>query len=364
MPQRTKHIYHHQVKKVPVYVLLPEKKSKVLDDLEEVTKVLPCRERDREREPPWQDEIAAGPPPSPSPSKYRYARHYDRIREPGDVDVDSYSYGYDHDTASIWQQDTKRSLQPPAPPQRHQQPQPQQHQHQQQQQQTPRPYKSARQMAATADHHRTATAASVPANYEYNDADIGGGIIRSSSRPASLFQKGVRDAVGGAGSTRGGDRTRYARYYEDEDDYKSVPRSTAASLVKSNSNPIYDDGRYNNRNANRNSFASVDVDRLAESRGSGGGGNDNVGQNLIRISYPPSPLSASSPSSSASADSSFYPGTGTGSAAAAAATAASYHFSADRNQRRPQRVPSTSLDVPVAAVDNNYASSYQYKIQH
>lgn len=64
VPQRTKHIYHQQVKKVPVYILLPDKKPKVLDDLEEFTKssVVPCKESHKIS---WRED---------RPYNYRYVR--------------------------------------------------------------------------------------------------------------------------------------------------------------------------------------------------------------------------------------------------------------------------------------------------
>lgn len=67
VPQKIRHIYHHHVKRVPVYVLLPNKKSKVLDDLEDVTKGLPCKEFTGR-----QEDRAL---------KYRYARYYEAERD-------------------------------------------------------------------------------------------------------------------------------------------------------------------------------------------------------------------------------------------------------------------------------------------
>lgn len=65
VPQRTRHIHHHNVKKVPVYIILPDKKPKVLENLENLTKQtesIPCK-----------DEVYTSTR-NDRPSEYRYTR--------------------------------------------------------------------------------------------------------------------------------------------------------------------------------------------------------------------------------------------------------------------------------------------------
>ena len=46
VPQKTKYIHHHTIKKVPIYVLVPEKKPKILEALEEAKPSVrpPCKD--------------------------------------------------------------------------------------------------------------------------------------------------------------------------------------------------------------------------------------------------------------------------------------------------------------------------------
>ncbi|XP_065204924.1 uncharacterized protein LOC135834875 [Planococcus citri] len=331
VPQRIKHIYHHQVKRVPVYVVVPEKKSKVLDDLEEVTKVLPCKEH-REREPPWQDDIAVAAAP-----RYRYAKSY-RDQTSDSVylsEGDSYRTSISDD----WQQDVKRSLQPPPPP--------------------PQPAPPARKPYRSVNQRKQLSATAAPSSH-FNDEMTSAAVSSSTLGGGHQTSQGQYQDQRQRGSDR--DRIRYARHYAyDTGNYYDRP--SKATSLNADTNTLYD-GRSKEHTwplveRGRDRGRDVDVSNNAAMPA--------IQQNFVRMSYPPEPAvatafsasaSAASPSSALSSLSSPVADLYSYNAGGVSSSASGAEFQSDRNRYQDQQ------QQPSNFLSNNYASSYQYKIQH